>query len=136
LKENEVSPRNRTRSQTCADQALKCVQDVVKERPENKTEYKARADAFPVMVMQAGLAQALGFMVAKSADKTAYGDFLNHLALLLGHKTGRDLHAYVISAPLAEYRRLTRETLAAAGHLKRFGQACLSDETDEKKDRQ
>ena len=92
-----------------------------------------RADGFPVMVMQAGLAQALGFMLAKGqGDTNAYGCYLDDLALVLlgkhGHargEAGRNLHKEVIEADLTRYRRMTRDILMVAGWFKRFGQAYL-----------
>lgn len=119
-----------TRSQRYAVAALACVEQVVAQ-PGLREEYKSSADGFPVMVMQAGLAQALGFLLAKSACRldNGYGRYLHDLAAVLragGATTadsGEALHQTAIHAALADYRRLTREALAAAAWLKRMAQA-------------
>lgn len=122
----------KNRSQQYAQAAWDCV-DKAKENEQLRDKYKSRADNLPVMVMQAGLAQALGFLLAKSkGDVTSpYGRYLADLAIVLqaggavGFIDGEALQRHVIAAPLSEYRRLTRETLAAAGWLKRFCQAYI-----------
>lgn len=79
--------------------------------------------------MQAGLAQALGFLRAKAGDagggENAYRRYLNDLAAVVGATDGEALQQQAIAAPLPAYRQLTRQVLAAAGWLKRFGQAYL-----------
>lgn len=124
----------KNRSQHYAKTALDCV-DKIKGNEQLRDEYKSRADNLPVMVMQAGLAQALGFLLAKSTDKenhkTAYGYYLDDLAKVVqaggagSFASGDVLQRHVITAPLSEYRRLTHETLAAAGWLKRLSQAYI-----------
>jgi CRISPR-associated protein Cmr5 len=119
--------RQGTRSQRHAEVALARIKAVESDpSATERKEYKARADGFPVMVMQAGLAQAVGFMRAKASGKKAYGRYLDDLAAVLGRDGGEVLQNRVIAAELPEYRQLTREALAAAGWLKRFGQAYLS----------
>ncbi len=121
-----------TRSQRYAGEALARI-NAIKNNENLRDEYKSRADSFSVMVMQAGLAQGLGFLSAKSKNNTdnGYGRYLQDLAAVLkagGAATansGEQLQQNAIAANLAEYRLLTRETLAAAGWLKRFGQAYI-----------
>lgn len=117
---------NRSRSQRYAEQALKKIKDV---QADERDEYKARADGFPVMVMQAGLAQAAGFMIAQGAEKPVYRRYFDDLAAVLGASDGKALQDMIIGAELPEYRRLTRQALAVATWFKRFGQAYLSDKT-------
>lgn len=117
----------RTRSQRQAEAALAAIQAIRKEAEKERKEYKARADNFPVLVLQAGLAQAVGFMRAKAAKSTAYQRYLSDLAAMLGLAGGEALQQRAIDAELREYRQLTRETLAAAAWLKRFGQAYLGE---------
>jgi CRISPR-associated protein Cmr5 len=116
---------NRTRTQHYAEKALNKINDI-KNKSDSK-EYKSRCDNFPVMVMQSGIAQAVGFMLAKGTGGNAYSQYLNDLASVMGEKNGKDFHAKIIAAQIPDYRRLTRETLNAAGWFKRFGQAYLSD---------
>ena len=123
-----MSQDHRTRAQRQAEDALACVKRVA---PADRKEYKGRADGFPVMVLQAGLAQAVGFMLAKAKDKagarTPYGRYLDDLAAVISGVGGEAFQQKVVQAPLPEYRRLTRETLAVAGWFKRFGQAYLAE---------
>ncbi|MCM8611294.1 type III-B CRISPR module-associated protein Cmr5 [Accumulibacter sp.] len=119
-------PRS-TRAQRQAAGALAAIQVIRDKPPKERKEYKARADNFPVLVLQAGLAQAVGFMRAKAAKSPAYERYLGDLAEILGMAGGEALQQRAIDAGLPDYRQLTRDTLAAAGWLKRFGQAYLSD---------
>jgi len=107
----------RTLEQKYADIAWKQVDRV---SPKEFDEYKARADSFPTFVMQAGLAQAVGFLKAKGE---VYKKYLNDLALVLGKENDQAFYREVIQAERVEYRLLTRKALAAAGWLKRMAQA-------------
>lgn len=94
-----------------------------------KKKYGALAHKLPGLVLQNGLAQATGFLLAKGKDE--------HLALLedlrqvlhaAGETTagnGQDLHTQTITAGLGETMRLTRRTLEAAGWIKRYVQGVL-----------
>jgi len=94
-----------------------------------KKKYGALAHKLPGLVLQNGLAQATGFLLAKGRDE--------HLALLgdlrqvlyAAGATSADnaqaLHAQVIAADLGETMRLTRRTLEAAGWIKRYVQGVL-----------
>jgi len=117
----------RTRSQRQAEAALAAIQAIRTEAEKERKEYKTRADNFPVLVLQAGLAQAIGFMRAKAAKSAAYQLYLTDLAGMLGLAGGEALQQRAIAADLRDYRQLTRETLAAAAWLKRFGQAYLGE---------
>lgn len=127
----------RTRSQNYASLVLKRI--MVRKNEEDPQKYKARADSFPIMVIQSGLAQATGFMLAKgsgdkNSDQRAYQNYLDDLATVFGNnllpdvQDGSSLHGKVISTDLAEYRRLTREALIIAAWFKRFGQVHLRDQ--------
>ena len=103
----------RNRTQRYAEAALVRI-DAVKNDKDLRDAYKSRADNLPVMVMQAGLAQALGFLLAKSNgdEKTPYGRYLSDLAIVLQageagrFANGEALQQHVIKAQLPEYRRL------------------------------
>lgn len=117
----------RTRSQRQAEAALAAIQAIRTAAEKERKEYKSRADNFPVLVLQAGLAQAVGFMRAKAAKSAAYECYLSDLAAILGLAGGDALQQRAIDADLRDYRQLTRQTLAAAAWLKRFGQAYLGE---------
>ncbi|MEI7844028.1 MAG: type III-B CRISPR module-associated protein Cmr5 [Gallionellaceae bacterium] len=116
---------NRTRTQRYAEKALAKIEAI--EKTDLAKEYKSRSDSFSVMVLQAGLAQAVGFMLAKGAKAPAYSQYLDDLSSVMGAPDGKAFHHKIIHASIAEYRQLTRETLNAAGWFKRFGQAYLTD---------
>lgn len=121
----------RTRAQRQAEAALAAIQARRSAPEKERKEYKARADNFPVLVLQSGLAQAVGFMLAKAPPKSAaYQRYLSDLAKMLGFADGAALQQRAISAELRDYRQLTREALAAASWLKRFGQAYLAEKGD------
>ncbi|MEW6260769.1 MAG: type III-B CRISPR module-associated protein Cmr5 [Thermodesulfobacteriota bacterium] len=110
----------RTYAQRFAAIANECIQAVPVRDFEG---YKARADSFPTFVMQAGLAQAVGFLKAKGSKEPVYALYLKDLAKVLGKRDATHLYQEVIAAELNEYRLLTRQALAAAGWLKRMAQA-------------
>lgn len=97
--------------------------------PEQRAKYGALAHKLPGMILQNGLCQATGFLLAKSEP--------HHLALLEDlaavlrsvHVTKtndpRALHQQVIAAHLAETIVLTRRSLEAAGWIKRYAQGVL-----------
>lgn len=128
-----------TRSQRYAAKALERVK-AIKDRENLRDEWKSRADSFPVMVLQAGLAQAIGFLRAKSQGDSdmGYSAYLADLVEVLRAggatqaTTGEAFQQGIVSLDLAPYRQLTRETLAAAGWLKRLGQAYIEKKTPAK----
>lgn len=86
--------------------------------------YRTVALGFPVMILQSGLVQATGFLLAKNgAEHQAY---LRDLADILGFGSGDKLHDAVVRSQLAEYQLLTRKALEAAAWLKRYTQSLLS----------
>ncbi len=110
-------------------------QKVKKKRREIEIErkkYGAMAHKLPVLIRTAGLAQALGFLDAKSSEKMN-GRLLEDLASTLGksqdellrHSRGDD------NQSLGDYLRLTQETLAALLWYKRFAQSVLGVEQGE-----
>jgi CRISPR-associated protein Cmr5 len=89
-------------------------------------KYAALALNFPVMVLQSGLAQATGFLLAKG--RAEHHQYLNDLADVLGEGTGQQFHGKIIASTLADYQHLTRRTLDAAGWFKRYAQGLLGAE--------
>lgn len=119
----------RTRTQRYAGRAIERVLSVAGDAGLRR-EYRARALSFPAMVLQSGLAQAVGFLRAKSGDDAAYRCYLRHLAEVHGTANGNALHEAIIAAPLPAYRRLTQELLEAAALIKRYAQAEIKDEPE------
>lgn len=115
----------RTRGQRMAGVALARVEAVAGNTGLRK-EYKTRALGFPALVMQSGLAQAVGFLRAKGNN-----GYLDDLAAVMTKKDAAGLHATIIHAPMLDYRFLTREALDAAGWIKRFSQTLLHDDKED-----
>ena len=106
-----------TRDQKIANTASRCI-----EKRSFDEDYRTVALNFPVLVMRAGLAQALGFLSAKG--KT---DYLSDLSEVLAASTGirleNGIQEEAMKCPIEEYRRMTREVLAASAWMKRIVQA-------------
>jgi len=114
-------------------------QKVKKKRREIETarkKYGAMAHKLPVLIRTAGLAQALGFLDAKSKkeseamNKRLLDDLASTLSKsstqLLSHSRGDN------NQSLGDYLRLTQETLAALLWYKRFAQSVLGVEQGER----
>lgn len=124
------APIRQTRDQRMAGKALTRVQEAATDTVFRK-KYRSRAMSFPSMVLQAGLAQSTGFLLAKSGGKVRgdeYGQYLNDLAQVAGHPDGKSLATCAIDEDVAGYRLLTRDVLDAAGWIKRMSQALIFDE--------
>lgn len=113
----------RTRGQVWAQAAYQKVEE--RAKGQEAREYKDMALKFPVLVRQAGLAQALAFV--ESRGKGAHKAFGEDLAQVLGHESLGRLGQKAREAELLEYLRLTREVLGAAEWFKRFAQALIQD---------
>ncbi|GEM87849.1 type III-B CRISPR module-associated protein Cmr5 [Meiothermus granaticius] len=90
-----------------------------------RDQYGGMAHKLPVLVRQAGLAQALAFV--ESRGKEAHKALLDDLAQTVGFPKA-DLLKRSREAQLSEYLLLTREVLAAAQWYKRFSQSVLDVE--------
>ena len=83
----------------------------------------------PAMILQNGLAQATGFLIAKGNEE--HLAVLNDLAATMHAAdgctatTGTALHQEIIAADTAATMRLTRSALEASGWIKRYVQGVL-----------
>ena len=122
------------RSHTIATAAYGVV--AARQGSDIKKKYGALAHKLPGLVLQNGLAQATGFLLAKGNEE--------HLALLgdlqqvlraadaTDKDNGKDLHGQIIAADLEATMLLTRRSLEAAGWIKRYVQGVLGvDSTGE-----
>lgn len=117
-------------------------------------DYLTRARGFPALVMQSGLVQATGFLLAKSQSggdtdgkraapdrhdapgkHDAYAAYAASLARVLGYADAAALHAQAVGGDApgdahrqTDYRQLTRDVLHAASHLRRYAQIELKPE--------
>ena len=112
---------NSIRSQQMAQAAYPLVARLQQDDLESK--YRTLSLTFPTMILQSGLSQAIGFLLAKGKDE--HQKLAEHLAELLGEKSADELRQTILKADLAQYQLLTRRALDAASWLKRYTQALL-----------
>lgn len=115
------------RSQKYAQRAFGLIQKVEEENEKVK-EYRTLALNFPTMILQSGLAQAIGFLQAKGKEEHLL--LLAHIAELL-EENESSLHKKILEADLSHYQLLTRQAIEAASSLKRYTQALLPKPKDE-----
>ena len=121
------------RTHAVARAAFECVaarRDATKGRQgAESAKYGALAHKLSGMILENGLAQATGFLLAKGNPE--HRALLNDLcAVLRAAKTttavdGPGLHGEIIDSDLGETLILTRRSLEAAGWLKRYVQGVL-----------
>ncbi|MEW6421222.1 MAG: type III-B CRISPR module-associated protein Cmr5 [Deinococcota bacterium] len=129
-----------TRAQQDLKRAVGLLEVMDKVSDGVKRNYLRRVKDFPALVMQVGLAQAVAF----SVDKASKGDdrgkahryLLNHLYAVwrpgmeppVNVESGAGREAvlkFLQDLSTAEYRHLTRRTLAAWVYLRRLGESVL-----------
>jgi len=118
----------KTRSQEWAQRANECV---IRHKESGKTfrdDYVSIAKRLPSLIHSCGLAQALAFVAAKGKRDKPNHPVEPERQLML------DLFEVLVSPNLAEesrnaevarYLRLSRDSLTAAGWLKRYAEAIL-----------
>lgn len=122
----------RLRQSEMAEKALECIQTVALQR-DMFDEYGSRANSFPIMILQSGIAQALGFLRAKSANRhstleKAYAQYYDDLVAIIRiampalPADGESFYSKVLEAELGEYRRISQFALDSAVWLKRLYQ--------------
>ena len=96
--------------------------------PDTK-KYGALAHKLPTLILQNGLAQATGFLLAKGKEE--HLALLDDLAQVLrdvgegGCADRTAMHKTIIAADVNKTMHLTRRTLEASGWLKRYVQGIL-----------
>ncbi len=119
------------RAHRVATGAYRCV-DARRGIPEKK-KYGAIAHKLPGMILQNGLAQATGFLLAKGggSDRDHHCMLLDDLNAVLRAGGTLDvadreaLHREIIGADLGKTLKLTRHALEASGWIKRYVQGLL-----------
>lgn len=88
-------------------------------------KYRTLALSFPALIMQGGLAQAIGFLMAK--NEAEHKTYLQHLVELLdnGNPDYKIFHQRILRSDIHEYQLLSRKALDASAWLKRYTQALL-----------
>jgi CRISPR-associated protein Cmr5 len=119
------------RTHTVATAAYEAVSARNELPDDQRKQYGALAHKLPGLILQNGLAQATGFLMAKGAKSEAHIAVLDDLHRVL-HATrttdvpnGQDLHQEIIKAHLADTMLLTRRALEASGWIKRYVQGVL-----------
>lgn len=123
------------RTQKYAKLAYPLVESIQNTSIEAK--YRTLALTFPAMVMQSGLAQSIGFLMAKSKDNEEHQLMLTHIATLLsyqGNDATSNMRQSILISDLTQYQLLTRNALEATSWLKRYTQALLEKEGANKTD--
>lgn len=116
-------------SQKYAQRAFGLIQKVKDDNKQVK-EYRTLVLNFPTMILQSGLAQAIGFLQAKGKEEHLL--LLAHIAELLGENKD-SLHKKILEADLSHYQLLSRQALEATSSLKRYTQALLPKPKDEQR---
>ena len=130
-----------TRNQKFAVKVYQKIENLQSEFPdENSIErkkYGAMAHKLPVLIRTAGLAQALGFLSAKSNGEAGQMNkrLFKDLASTLGRANENELLNQSRGAnnqSLADYLRLTQDALAALLWFKRFAESVLDVKAGER----
>lgn len=120
----------RTREQQRAHSAYTQVSAISSEAEPRRKAYGRMAHKLPVLIRQAGLAQALSFVEAKGTNGA--NRIVDHLAgylkegKLLSDAGRNTLLSRSREADIAEYMLLTREIQAALLWHKRYAQSVLN----------
>ena len=133
----------RVRTHAVAKAAFACVtrrrEGIDGARGVNARKYGALAHRLPGMLLENGLAQTTGFLLAKAKARPEHHALLDDLQAVLraaeatSAADGPGLHREVLDADLARTMILTRRYLEAGGWLKRYSQGVLGvDATGER----
>ena len=135
-------PTMQIRTQKYAEIAYPLVEAV--KGNEIEAKYRTLALNFPTMILQSGLAQAIGFLMAK--DKQEHKVLLSHIVVLVNKNESpdmkqaclrqtdtvknmtKDFHGKVVNSDITDYQLYTRKAIEASSWLKRYTQALLQKE--------
>ena len=121
----------RTRSQSNALEVYEQIKAIEGWQQDKRKQYGALCHRFPVMILNSGLAQAMGFLCAKAqgedGPERAHTTLVNHLTQLLGGRAQQAIsfQREIVALDLGEYQRLTRNALEAAVWYKRYAESIL-----------
>ena len=115
-----------TRSQRWSKGALERV--LAQKGRENESKYRTLCFKMPGLIQQAGLVQALVFMLGREKDDGKA--FVEHLAQVHGSKACKLLVTRAQEAALPEYLALTEELSQVSLWFRRFAQVELESEKE------
>lgn len=129
----EKKPTMAIRSKKYAELAYPLVKKV--KGTDTEAKYRTLALTFPTMIMQSGLAQAIGFLRAKATatkkpENEHFHILLNHLIQLVAEK--KDVESFqkkILESTITDYQKLTRDAIEASSWLKRYTQALLDKQS-------
>ena len=114
--------------------ALAVYQRVETVSENDRPKYGTMAQKLPLLIRTTGLAQAIGFLEAKSKE-SGNELLLRHLAETLGFSDAKSFGKKCRESEMTEYLRLTQNSLAALLWFKRYSVSVLGlDENAEVKD--
>ena len=116
------------RTHKYAEDTFPLVKSMIGTNAETKkleAKYRTLALNFPTMIMQSGLAQSIGFLMAKAKDNNEHQIILEHIEKILDRPI---LHGDILESEIGQYQLLTRQALDATAWLKRYTQALLKKE--------
>ena len=136
------------RTHKYAEVAFPLVKGMIADKEEDnytttkklEAKYRTLALNFPTMIMQSGLAQSIGFLMAKAqdnpADESEHRKLLNHVEKILEKDVKNisselNLYHIILKSDIYTYMLLTRKALDASSWLKRYSQALLKKENGE-----
>lgn len=123
-KSDNGNPMPIIRTQKYAELAYPLVSEIQGKDLANK--YRTQALNLPTMILQSGLMQTVGFLLAK--NEAEHQEIYRHLTILLNDP---NLHETVKNFDIVAYQRLTRNAIEASGWLKRYTQALLKKENNQ-----
>ncbi|MCL4514095.1 MAG: type III-B CRISPR module-associated protein Cmr5 [Firmicutes bacterium] len=119
-----------TRQQEWAKRAYQAVKQKMGSPLE--ADYARVCKTFPALIHNSGLCQAVAFAQAKKEKGEEFGQYLDGLAIVLGTNSG-ELARRSREEEVLSYQRFTQDTIAAASWMKRYAEALLEDEKNNKK---
>lgn len=93
-----------------------------RDKESDRKKYGSMCHKLPVLIRQAGLAQALSFLEARDTKNKPYTQLINDIASTIGVE---NLVERSREADLKEYMYLTQRVLDAMIWYKRFAQSVL-----------
>lgn len=101
---------------------------LVNKRKDNAPkEYRPELRQLPSRILSVGLGQTLAFYASKGGIHDEIGGYLAQF--LIGKSNTLDLLNDIMNGNASQYRAYTREALAFAEWLKRYGSALIEDKS-------
>lgn len=112
-----------TREQKHAESAYNQIYAIESKGESYRKQYGSLAHKLPILIRQAGLAQALAFASTRKPD--AQQKLLEHVAATVINDSFAELIRQSRQKPMLEYMRLSEDVMLALTWYKRFAQSIL-----------